>query len=111
MTRGEASKFARSVSVECDAAAASLALLQKSLSTSIPKEEITRALNIQLQSLDSVHQTLSDLARVFAVLAESNRPPSEEIPLNALKAARQNRLRRRLNGEPDEENPGSVDLF
>lgn len=105
--------FAARVAAECAFAAERLLSLQTTIASELDGHAITPRLLADIQSLDAVYQTLSDLGHVFARLSHggSRQCGRDGIPVASLRDARQTTLRGRLAGEESRPGSGEIDLF
>ena len=106
MTAAVPRALAERLALECDAAASSLLRLQGTLGEAILSVEMSTRLVKDLQSLDTVAQTLEDLGAVFGAIAASD--ATRETMLASISQAS---LRKRLEGSTDPDAERDVDLF
>ncbi|MCK0166607.1 hypothetical protein MWU52_03490 [Jannaschia sp. S6380] len=109
----ESDIFAERVSQECRRAAEILLSLQDSLSEELGDDQLTDRVIGDLQVLDTLTQTLTDLGRVFETVAVEVRNPRcrRTVPDRVLAAVRQTSLRLRLEGADILRKTSDVDLF
>lgn len=105
--------FAARVAAECALAAERLLALQATIGSELDGPAITPRLLLDIQSLDVVYQTLTDLGHVFNRLSDAGPNPCgrDGIAVTSLRDARQTTLRGRLAGQGCEENDGEIELF
>lgn len=105
--------FAARVAVECSLSAERLLDLQATIGSELDGSAITPRLLADIQALDAVYQTLSDLGHVFARLSSAGPAPCgpEGIPVASLRDARQTTLRGRLVGEEAALGGDEIDIF
>lgn len=113
MTGAVPSALAERLAQECRTAASSLLRLQETLGFAIPNLEITPRLVEDLQSLDTVAQTMDDLGAVFDAIAASTAPGECPNILSdaVLSSVSQASLRQRLAGAAERGPERDVDLF
>ena len=113
MTGVDPKTFAARVAAECSLSAERLLDLQATIGSELDGSSITPRLLADIQALDAVYQTLTDLGHVFARLSlpglASCGPAG--IPLASLGDARQTTLRGRLIGEEATPEGDGIDLF
>jgi len=95
---------------ECERGAVLLSLLQRRLADRVDGTDADALLR-DMQALDTVQQTLDDLAVVMDTLAEQTPAETCPIPDVVLDGVRQSTLRARLQGETEALIPRAVDLF
>ncbi|SDZ46685.1 hypothetical protein SAMN05444004_11592 [Jannaschia faecimaris] len=103
-------EFAARVAMECETAAATLSTLQDHFSKQVVVSN-EDALFRDVQSLDTVQQTLADLADIFTELSVFAAANPSVIPESIFERAQQVTLRARLSGHKVQLTKETIELF
>ena len=105
--------LAECLAEECRNAAARLMRLQETLGRAMARIEISEPLVEDLQSLDTVAQTMEDLGSVLGALSASGEDIGQARDLSeaVLSSISQTSLRLRLMGRADPVGNDGIDLF
>lgn len=109
MTRG-LDTITRRLARECERGASSLSDLQDRLSDQVDGADADALLR-EMQALDTVQQTLADIAIILADLAVVARLDPRVEPDSILHGVRQSTLKARLRGEAVERPGPAIELF